>query len=195
MAQVAFSRAGHPRSWCRHPARRLATGQTGLEVARGSGYPLAAFHSVHVTDTSKTNQKVLTGCRRWLVALVGAGLLLPFGAARYVLKPDVRGYGTHQQVGLPPCTFRAISGLPCPSCGATTAWTHLVRGEVISALQVNAGGTVLAWLVLLAVPWLWLSALRGRWVGFAPQSPIVARALIGVVLTALVHWIFRLLAG
>ena len=59
-------------------------------------------------------------------AMVAIGLLLPLGAA-VRLQPAREGLGTHQQLGLPPCTFRVLFDRPCPSCGMSTSWAHLVR--------------------------------------------------------------------
>ena len=32
---------------------------------------------------------------------------------------------------LPPCMFRQITGIPCPSCGATRAAVHLSRFQIV----------------------------------------------------------------
>jgi hypothetical protein len=51
------------------------------------------------------------------------------------LTPDPRGYATHTQLGFAPCTWRTLYGRPCPSCGLTTAFAHLVRGEWRQAIR------------------------------------------------------------
>lgn len=56
------------------------------------------------------------------------------------------------------CPLRAVTGVPCPSCGGTRALVHLVAGDPVSALLSNPGVTLSALLVgvlVLAgvVPW------------------------------------------
>jgi hypothetical protein len=44
------------------------------------------------------------------------------------LRPSPSGIGTHTELGFPPCGFYTITGIPCPTCGVTTAFvlaTHL----------------------------------------------------------------------
>jgi len=77
----------------------------------------------------------------------------------------------------------------------TTAWAHLVRGEWIEALQANVGGTLLALLDLVAVPWLLLSAACGRWLGRAPSDSALAWAVLAIATVTLVDWGVRLLIG
>ena len=60
------------------------------------------------------------------------------------LQPDPRELGTHRQLGLPPCGFYVMTGLPCPTCGMTTAFALAVRGRVVHAIQALAAGFVLA---------------------------------------------------
>ena len=109
------------------------------------------------------------------------------------LTPDGRGHGTHQQLGLPPCTFYVLFGRPCPACGMTTAWAWLVRGEVIEACRTNAGGTLLAVLAIAGIPWLLGSAVRGRWLTRRPDDPTLA-CLAGIVLlVTLIQWGWRLM--
>jgi hypothetical protein len=38
---------------------------------------------------------------------------------------------------LPACTFRAVVGLPCPTCGATRAGLALAQGELAAAFAFN----------------------------------------------------------
>lgn len=128
------------------------------------------------------------------LALLGLGLLAPWCAAA-LLHPDPRGFGTHQQLGLPPCSAEALFGVRCPSCGMTTAWACLVRFRPIHALRANVGGTLLGLIDLAAAPWLLASALRGRWLGGAPTSGAWL-ALAGTVLAVtFLDWVVRLLAG
>ena len=126
--------------------------------------------------------------------MLGFGFLALLAVAVF-LKPDPRRRGTHQQFGLPPCTFRVVFGRPCPTCGMTTAWAHLVRGQLVGALRANVGGTLLGLLAVAAVPWLLASAARGRWLGWVPNSTAVARVAVGIGLVTLIDWGLRLLAG
>src|SRR4051812_30504606 len=57
-------------------------------------------------------------------AMLGVGLYL---------RPNVSGTGTHQQLGLPPCGWLAVTGCPCPMCGCTTAVSHFVHGQLLAS--------------------------------------------------------------
>lgn len=108
----------------------------------GNGYPLSRIASV---------------------LLVGWSLFLTAGFALAIsLDPDPRGYGTHQKMGLPPCTFRVMFDLPCPSCGMTTSFAHFVRGQFLRSAQANVAGLLLAAVCAVQVPWCWYSIYRGR---------------------------------
>lgn len=126
--------------------------------------------------------------------MLALGLLALLAVAAF-LKPDPRGLGTHQQFGLPPCTFRFFVGRPCPSCGMTTSWAHLVRGQLIGALRASVGGTLLGTLAVVGVPWLVVSAARGRWLGWAPNGTTVGWVASAILLVTLIDWGVRLAAG
>src|SRR5579875_1177951 len=64
-----------------------------------------------------------------------------------------RTLATHQQLGLPPCTFYFVTGLPCPACGMTTSFALLMHGDLRNSLRANAVGTLLAGFCLLLIPW------------------------------------------
>jgi len=71
-------------------------------------------------------------------------------AIAVMLTPNPVGHGTHTQLGLPPCGFLVVTGLPCPGCGLTTCFSYMVRGDVVGAATANPFGVML-WLVSAAV--------------------------------------------
>lgn len=80
--------------------------------------------------------------RTWSAAVLLACLTV-LGIA-WTLKPDARGYGTHEQLGLARCASLTMTGLPCPTCGMTTAYAFAVRGQLVQSIQAQAAGFVLA---------------------------------------------------
>jgi hypothetical protein len=129
-------------------------------------------------------------------ALLGTALFFIVGFAIALwLDPDPRGFGTHQQFGLPPCTFRLVFGFPCPGCGMTTCFSHFVRGEFVKAARANVAGLVLAVVCLLLIPWSIWSAGRGRlWL---VSDPVTCVATLAVCLSGLIMllWMVRWIAG
>jgi hypothetical protein len=136
----------------------------------------------------------LSASARVAAGLVGVVLCVPLGVA-WRLEPSPLGMGTHQQLGLPPCTFRLLLGIRCPSCGMTTSWSHLVRGQVVSAVRCSVCGTVLAGLCATAAAASLLSAVRGRWVVARPTDAACVWGVAGLVLLMLGEWLCRLVAG
>ncbi len=126
--------------------------------------------------------------------MAAAGLLGLLTVAA-MLEPSPLGHGTHQQLGLPPCTFWVLFGRPCPTCGMTTAWAHLVRGQWVSALRANVGGTLLGMLAIVAVPWLLGSAGRGAWFGVSPNGTAAAWISTTILVVIFIDWAIRLLSG
>ncbi|MFH5805310.1 DUF2752 domain-containing protein [Alienimonas sp. DA493] len=143
--------------------------------------------------------RLSTGARAAAAALL-AGLLAGFALARS-LTPSEAGLGTHQQLGLPPCTMRVLTGLPCPACGMTTSFAHFTRGQWGGSLSANSGGFVLALLCLGLIPVLAWAALTGR-LAFPPPGRrdgvasrpewwgVMGLSLVGAV--TLIDWAFRL---
>ena len=111
------------------------------------------------------------------------------------LTPETQGFGTHQQLGLPPCTFKELTGIRCPSCGMTTSWSHMMHGQVVGALRANVGGTLLAAIAAAAGPWIIASGIHGAWLGRFPSewtSLTVGVSLMGITL---IDWAVRWLMG
>ncbi len=70
------------------------------------------------------------------------GIVVLVGVA-YTLTPDRQGFGTHVQMGLPPCPFHALFARPCPSCGLTTSLAHFVHGAWQDSWQTHPFGFLL----------------------------------------------------
>jgi hypothetical protein len=104
------------------------------------------------------------------------------------LDPDPRGYGTHEQLGLPPCGFLRDHGVPCISCGMTTAFAAMAHGQPLLALRSNPFG-VLLFLAMLLAPIHCLHSLVKDldpfWI-FRTRRALVILPLSGVLL--LVNW-------
>jgi len=122
----------------------------------------------------------------WSLAVAG-GLVVA-----YRLEPDPRGFGTHQRLGLPPCTIRAVFGIPCPSCGMTTSFANVTKGRWREAARANVAGLLLFVVCAVMVPWCWLSAFYGRLCWVRRPASLAALILLAVCGVATVEWIIRL---
>ncbi len=133
----------------------------------------------------------LTRRQRGRYATLSVGLLgLLLLAA--VLRPDRTGIGTHRQLGLPPCTFLTVFGVRCPSCGMTTSWSYLVRGQFGRAWSTNAGGACLAVLAAVASGWSMFVAVLGELQPSLRREYALAICLVVSTITV-VDWVSRLL--
>ena len=133
----------------------------------------------------------LTWYERLPLVLVG-GVLVILLAVSSRLTPDPAGLGTHHQLGLPPCTVRQWVGIRCPSCGMTTSWAHMVRGQVLSSVKANSGGALLAIVAATAGPWMLVCGLRGRWLLCPPNEWVVLGIGLAVVFITMMDWMIRL---
>jgi hypothetical protein len=100
---------------------------------------------------------------------------------------------THRQLGLPECTFKTLTGEPCPSCGMTTSFALLMRGDLVNSLQANWVGTVLAVFLLLLIPWALTSLIRGRFVFIQSLERALTWAVTFFLTLLLVRWAFVLI--
>ncbi len=94
--------------------------------------------------------------------LLAAGALTPLLIAAG-LNANPQGHGTHLQLGMAPCGFLVASGLPCGTCGMTTAFTHAADGNLLAAAAVQPAGALLALLCAVA-------ALIGTYTAFTGMA-------------------------
>jgi Protein of unknown function (DUF2752) len=138
---------------------------------------------------------VLPWWARALLVLVAAGLIAVFTIAA-LLNPynedgSPRRMATHttKPLGLPPCTFYTWTGLPCPSCGMTTSFALLMRGDLGDSLRANAVGTLLAAFLLLLIPWGLAGAARGRLVGVRSLERALTVTVAVFLVLMLARWL------
>lgn len=129
-------------------------------------------------------------------SLLGIAMFL-FGGFMLALSvsPDPRGYGTHHQFGLPPCTFRMLSGYPCPGCGMTTSFSHFIRGDFAASARANLAGLVLASVCALLIPWcLWSVYVGQLWM---VSDPVTVGGTLAICLSglAVLFWGARILSA
>ena len=140
-------------------------------------------------DRPPVRRRAVWGVRAALL-LIAAGLATVFYVATRVnpYAPDGTPLrmASHQSIGMPPCRFKEMAGLPCPSCGMTTSFAHLVRGDVWNSLRANWVGTGLAVFCALLIPWCLASVVRGRllWVRRIESALALAVGVFTVVMLA-----------
>ena len=78
----------------------------------------------------------------------------------------------------PDCVFRGLTGVPCPSCGATRSMVHLSHGLVLSAFAMNPLTTLC---LISAVAWFSASIV----------SAVLDLPRIGIILTTAEKQIVR----
>ncbi|MBT8469616.1 MAG: DUF2752 domain-containing protein [Deltaproteobacteria bacterium] len=124
----------------------------------------------------------------WLGIVAGAIAVL---AVALAIQPDVRGYGTHTQLGLPPCGFLLLTGSPCPGCGLTTAFAHGIRGQWSLAASANPLGLALFFIVSACIPLGLAAALRSWSIGEVVDRFGLNRWALAVAGCAIVVWVVR----
>lgn len=124
--------------------------------------------------------------------IILCGCLVVLALAGFKLSPDPTGVGTHQQLGLPPCGFIAMSGgYPCPSCGYTTTFTLAAHGRPLDAIANQPFGFVVFCLAVLAVPCGALAFFkRVSLFGATERWPWV-RIFAGLLLGWLGAWLYK----
>lgn len=129
---------------------------------------------------------------RVLAALMAAGILTVLVVAAS-LRAEAAGMGTHKQLGLPTCGWVAAAGVPCPTCGMTTAFAGMATARPWTGLVAQPMGAVLA-LVGAAGFWGALHvAVFGSRLGTILMRALQPRLLwvIGALWAA--SWIYKVL--
>jgi len=88
---------------------------------------------------------------------------------------------------LAPCGFKMHTGLPCPTCGVTTAMLAFFRGDVFSAFYIQPAGALLGTLLVLAVFLSFSIAVFGVYYSFLKKIKL-RYIIIAVIVILLGGW-------
>jgi len=90
-----------------------------------------------------------------LIAAVVAAASLTIVLIAAWLEPSPDGVGTHTQIlPLRSCAWIEVAGMPCPTCGMTTAFAHAADGQFLRSFLTQPMGFVLAMLTAMT---FWVS--------------------------------------
>ena len=128
---------------------------------------------------------------RVVAAFVAAGCIALLSVAAWV-TPSPEGLGTHNQLVHLPCTFVYATGLPCPTCGMTTAYAHFVRGQWLSAFKAQPLGLLLALATVVAAVMAVSVVITGKtwlpnWYRINPLHVILT--MVGLIAAS---WAFKI---
>lgn len=134
--------------------------------------------------------------RSWRTRLGAVAVLLACAAvwcAAGYLKPAVAGIGTHQQLGLAPCSLVTMTGYPCPTCGMTTAFAWAVRGRFFASFAAQPVGFLLALLTAVAAGQAVYLLLSGK-VWTLDWYRVTPYRLVGLsIAVVLGGWIYKVI--
>ncbi len=121
-----------------------------------------------------------------------AGCTVLVGLATW-LRPDERGMGTHEQLGLAPCSLVQYGGIPCPTCGMTTAFANTVKGRWLAAVMAQPFGFAAALVSILCVPLSLAVLISGKvwrinWYRISPN-----RVVVGILAFFVLAWGFKII--
>lgn len=158
-----------------------------------------------VRPTPKRDRRREAAVRRRVVRAsllaIAAALTAVFVAAfrihPYNADGTPKSSATHTQLGMPPCNFVTLTGKPCPSCGMTTSFALLVRGDVANSMRANWVGSIMCVLWAVTLVWALASGIRGKPLFVRPgRGELVFTGIVGVMLVLmLARWTAVLIQG
>ncbi|HEU0175376.1 MAG TPA: DUF2752 domain-containing protein [Blastocatellia bacterium] len=162
----------------------IELGHAKLNVRNQSG-PCSPHTALNPFEYSKSDQA------KYIALGLASSLCL---ITARLLQPSPRGVGTHEQLGLPPCVFLRLTGIPCPSCGLTTCFAHAARLNFYEAFVAQPFGLIIFCLTALSVPLsLYLIYSRVPWSRLF-YSTKFNRAMYVMIVLYLLSWLYKIVA-
>jgi Protein of unknown function (DUF2752) len=93
----------------------------------------------------------------------------------------------------PSCVFRAFTGIPCPTCGATRSLVHLANGNLSASFSMNPAIALLTFAALLMLAYDVATLFSGSRISLSltPREATLTRA--GAVVVLLANWAYLVL--
>jgi hypothetical protein len=99
----------------------------------------------------------ISGRSRLLAGLIFLVCLASAGVLHWAAVNDK----INMELLVGPCGFKQRYGLPCPSCGMTTAMIAFAKGDVLSAFYIQPAAAVFCSAVVLVVMFAFVMAVFG----------------------------------
>ena len=95
---------------------------------------------------------------------------------------------------MPSCVFRAFTGIPCPTCGATRSLVHLANGNLSASFGMNPAIALLMFAALLMFVYDAATLFSGSRISLSltPREATLMRA--GAVVVLLANWAYLALS-
>lgn len=113
-------------------------------------------------------------------------------AVAFMLSPSSNGVGTHLAMGLPACGLLQNTGIPCATCGMTTAFSYAAHGNLLASFVTQPAGAVLALLTAMAAVLSGYALISGM--SLTPIGVMIWRPRVVVVAAAvlLLAWVYKI---
>jgi hypothetical protein len=91
---------------------------------------------------------------------------------------------------MPSCVFRAFTGIPCPTCGATRSLVHLANGNLSASFGMNPAIALFIFAALLMFAYDVATLFSGSRISLSltPREATLIRA--GAVVVLLANWAY-----
>ena len=128
----------------------------------------------------------------WILFAGSLGALAIFIVLALWIHPDPRGFGTHEQLGLPACRMMDWTGIPCPGCGVTTSIALFAHGRFFESLRNQPLGFLVALAIPLCAVWTIASHMRGRDLSRDMALLRVKPFVVALFAAILLPWIYKI---
>lgn len=123
------------------------------------------------------------------VATLGGVFWIAMQLYPYDEQGNPRKMETHTQLGLPPCSFRVMTGKPCPTCGMSTSFSHFVRWDFRNSWRANAVGLLIALCCVLVLVWSVISLIRGRLIWVRAWGRVLGWTAVIILGLTIIQWV------
>jgi hypothetical protein len=95
------------------------------------------------------------------------------------------------------CLFRHITGIPCPSCGATRSVIAIIEGHLWSGIYINPLGIIILFIMIITPIWIIYDGITRQYslFNFYQKMEVMLRKkyiAVPFVLLLLLNWYWNL---